>query len=364
VKKNKNNIISVTKTFFPELIDYTKQLERIWQNQWLTNRGELLQELEVKLMEYLEVNNLLLMTNGTLPIQVALKVLGKGGEIITTPFSYVATTSSIVWENCTPVFVDIHPEYLTIDEEKIEAAITPKTTAILATHVYGNPCNVDVIEKIAEKYNLKVIYDAAHCFGVVYKSKSIFTYGDVSTCSFHATKIFHTGEGGALFCEDKQLNHELFYHHNFGHNGPIEFFGVGINAKMSELQAAMGLAVLPEMNYIISERKKVVEFYNENLNFSKLTKLRIRENTEWNYSYYPIIFESEKKLQEVEQELNKNSILPRRYFYPSLNKLPYVNDQKMLIAEYTAERVLCLPLYVGLSEKDLFLITNLINKFV
>ena len=216
-------MINVTKTFFPPLAEYEEQLQRIWKNEWLTNRGELVLELEDKLKRHLDVPNIILMTNGTLPIQIALKLLANGGEVITTPFSYVATTSAIVWENCTPVFVDIHPEYLTIDETKIEAAITEKTTAILATHVFGNPCNVEVIEAIAKKYNLKVIYDAAHCFGVNYTGQSIFNYGDVSTCSFHATKLFHTGEGGAAFCNNEKLFHKVFYSHNFGHNGPDRF---------------------------------------------------------------------------------------------------------------------------------------------
>ena len=191
-----------------------------------------------------------------MPLQIALKVLAGNGEVITTPFSYVATTAAIVWENCTPVFVDIHPEYLTIDETKIEAAITEKTTAILATHVFGNPCNVEEIDRIAKKHGLKVIYDAAHCFGVKYKGESIFNFGDVSTCSFHATKIFHTGEGGAMFCKDPELYKKLFYSHNFGHKGETDFHGLGINAKMSELQAAMGLAVLPHLSGLIEARKK------------------------------------------------------------------------------------------------------------
>lgn len=360
-KQNKKNLISVTKTFFPPIEEYHLQLQRIWQNQWLTNRGALVIELEEKLKKQLDVPYLLAMTNGTLPIQIALKLFGKGGEIITTPFSYVATTSSIVWENCTPIFVDIHPEYLTIDETKIEAAITPKTTAILATHVYGNPCNVEVIEKIAAKHHIKVIYDAAHSFGVTYKNNSIFNYGDVSTCSFHATKLFHTGEGGAIFCQNKKLYHELFYRHNFGHNGPLDFYGVGINAKMSELQAAMGLVVLPHINYIVDERKKVVDFYNTELDFSKLRKLKIREHTRWNYSYYPVIFESEEKLLKTQQKLTENNIIPRRYFYPSLNTLPYVAKQTMPIAEDIAKRVLCLPLYVGINDKDLKKIVLLIN---
>lgn len=360
-KKQHNNMITVTKTFFPPIEEYQAQIQHIWDNQWLTNRGALVLELEEKLKNHLTVPNILVMTNGTLPIQIALKLFGNGGEIITTPFSYVATTAAIVWENCTPVFVDIHPEYLTIDETKIEAAITPKTTAILATHVYGNPCNVEVIEQIAAKHHLKVIYDAAHCFGVMYDENSIFNYGDVSTCSFHATKLFHCGEGGAIFSKEENLYHELFYRHNFGHNGPVDFFGVGINAKMSELQAAMGLTVLPHIDFIIAERKKVVDFYNVHLDFTRLRKLTIREKTQWNYSYYPVIFESEEQLLAVQKVLNDNNIMPRRYFNPALNTLNYVNYSPMPIAESIAKRVMCLPLYVGLTKKELKLIVGLIN---
>ena len=353
--------INVTKTFLPPIAAYNEQVQRAWDNEWLTNRGELVVELEDKLKKYLSVSNIIVTNNGTIPLQIALKLLGKQGEIITTPFSYVATTAAIVWEHCTPVFVDIHPEYLTIDESKIEAAITNKTTAILATHVFGNPCHVEVIEAIAKKHNLKVIYDAAHCFGVTYKDKSIFDYGDVSTCSFHATKLFHTAEGGAMFANDLDLQHQLFYSHNFGHNGPLAFFGLGINGKMSELQAAMGLAVLPYMETILDERKKVVDYYHQNLDFSKLKTLKIRENTRWNYSYYSVIFENEAQLLEVEKELNNNQIYPRRYFYPSLNMIDFSKGALMPISENTASTILCLPLYVGLETFQLDKIVAIIN---
>jgi dTDP-4-amino-4,6-dideoxygalactose transaminase len=355
-------MITVTKTFLPPIEEYTSHVQRAWDNQWLTNRGELVLELEEKLRHYLSVSNILVTTNGTVPLQIALKLLGQQGEIITTPFSYVATTAAIFWENCTPVFVDIHPEYLTIDETKIEAAITPKTTAILATHVFGNPCNVAVIEAIAKKHKLKVIYDAAHCFGVKYMGKSIFEFGDVSTCSFHATKLFHTGEGGAIFTNSADLQHQLFYSHNFGHNGPLAFHGLGINGKISEFQAAMGLAVLPYMETILAERKKVVDYYNQHLDFLKLKPLKIRKNTLWNYGYYPVIFESEEQLLRVEKELNENQIYPRRYFYPSLNTINYVKGQSMPISESIASRILCLPLYVGLSNEDLYRIVKMINN--
>lgn len=357
-------MINVTKTFFPPLEVYQKQLERIWQNQWLTNRGELVLELEEKIKKYLNLDNILITNNGTIPLQIALKLLGNGGEIITTPFSYVATTSSIIWEKCTPIFVDIDPEYLTIDETNIEAAITNKTTAILATHVFGNPCHVEAIEVIAKKHNLKVIYDAAHCFGVTYKGKSVFDYGDVSTCSFHATKVFHTGEGGAVFTKDKELQHKIFYSHNFGHNGPLDFHGLGINAKISELQAAMGLSVLPFMEEILNGREKTVGFYNANLNLDKIQTLKLREGTNWNFSYYPIVLESENVLLEIMKQLNEHEIFPRRYFYPSLNTIKYVAGQKMPISESIASRILCLPLSAEYKEEDLNIITNIINNVV
>lgn len=355
-------IINVTKTFFPPLEEYNRQLERVWKNEWLTNRGELLQELEGKVKDYLGTSNIIIMNNGTIPLQIALKILGNQGEIITTPFSYVATSAAIVWENCTPIFVDIHPEYLTIDETKIEAAITSKTTAILATHVFGNPCHIEAIESIAKKYNLKVIYDAAHCFGVTYQGRSIFEYGDVSTCSFHATKLFHTGEGGALFSSDETLRDKMFYSHNFGHNGPLDFHGLGINGKISELQAAMGLSVLPYMNEIIASRKKVVEFYDQNLDFTKLKRLELRESTKWNYSYYPVIFESEDILLEVQKALNKGQIFPRRYFYPSLNTIEFISGGVMPVSENIASCIMCLPLYKELGEKELENICLIINK--
>ncbi len=355
-------MINVTKTFFPPLENYTQQVARIWANQWLTNRGKLVLELEEKLKEYLAVSNIIFMNNGTIPLQIALKILGNRGEIITTPFSYVATTSSIIWENCTPVFVDIHPEYLTIDETKIEAAITDKTTCILATHVFGNPCHVEAIEKIAATHNLKVIYDAAHCFGVTYKGRSLFDYGDVSTCSFHATKLFHTGEGGAIFCKDEALRQQLFYSHNFGHDGPLDFHGLGINGKVSELQAAMGLAVFPYMNKIIASRQETVDMYNAQLDFTKVRALKLREETQWNCSYYPVIFESEDKLLHVQRAFNAQDIFPRRYFYPSLNTINYVKGPEMPISERVASRVLCLPLYYNMEVSSVEKIINIVNQ--
>jgi dTDP-4-amino-4,6-dideoxygalactose transaminase len=356
-------MIPVTKPFLPPIEEFMAQVQRAYNNEWLTNRGELVRELEDKIQLYLgSKSKPILMNNGTVPLQIALKLLGGRGEVITTPFSYVATTSTIVWEGCTPVFVDIDPIYWTIDETKIEEAITEKTTCILATHVFGNPCNVEEIERIAKKHNLYVIYDAAHAFGVRYKDQSVFSYGDVSTCSFHATKLFHTGEGGALFCSDAQLEQKFFYSHNFGHNGPLDFFGLGINGKISELHAAMGLSVFPHLNEIMASRRKVVEFYDENLDFSQLKKMKLRENTDWNYSYYPVIFKTEELLLIVQRALNENQIFPRRYFYPSLNTLPYVSKVSMEVSESISERILCLPLYHNILISETRRIVQIINS--
>jgi dTDP-4-amino-4,6-dideoxygalactose transaminase len=357
-------MVNVTKTYFPPINSYIKQIERIYNNQWLTNRGELVKELEFKISDHLNLSesNFLIMNNGTIPIQIALKLLGNGGEIITTPFSYVATTAAIVWEGCTPVFVDINQEYLTIDENKIEDAITNKTTCILATHVFGNPCNIEKIEKIARKYNLNIIYDAAHCFGVEYKNKSIFEFGDISTCSFHATKIFHCGEGGGVFTKNSKLFEKLYYSHNFGHNGTLEFHGLGINAKMSELNAAMGLAVLPNLKNIIAQRKFIVDYYNKNLVFNQFRKMTLRSFTSWNYSYYPIIFNSSDLMKLALTRLNEKNIFPRRYFYPSLDTLNYVRSEPMAVSNFIAETILCLPLYHDLEEENLLIIVNILNN--
>lgn len=356
-------MINVTKTFLPPQNEYQAILKKAWDTGWMTNRGVLVKELEQKLKKYLNVSHIICMTNGTLPLQIAIKALGLKGEIITTPFSYVATTASIVWEGCTPVFVDIHPDYLTIDETKIEAAITPNTSAILATHVFGNPCNIEVIESIAKKHNLKVIYDAAHCFGVSYRGKSIFEYGDVSTCSFHATKLFHTGEGGALFCKPKYFD-LLYQHHNFGHDGPEAFHGLGINAKMSEPQAAMGLSVLPYMDNILSSRQQSVALYNTVFKDVNIQLLKLRDDTQWNYSYYPVLFKDEPTLLQVKSTLEAKQVFPRRYFYPSLNNLPYIDLVSMPVSNNVSKRVLCLPLYYDLEYNIQNVIIELIKPYL
>jgi len=355
-------MIPVTKTYLPSIETYNARVSQIWDSGVLTNRGAFVKELEKKLKNEFSLNHLLCTNNGTIPIQIALKLYGNKGEIITTPFSYVATTAAIQWEGCTPVFVDIEKDCWTIDPDKIKEAITPKTTCILATHVFGNPCDIESIEQIANEYNLKIIYDAAHCFGVTYKGRSIFSYGDISTCSFHATKIFHSAEGGALICNQPNDYDKIFGLHNFGHKGKLEYSGLGINAKMSELSAAMGLSVLPDMESIYSKRKELVEHYKSHLITEFCSTFKLRINATTNNSYFPLVFSDIIKREKVEKALNDSNIIPRRYFYPSLNKLPYVSKGKMPIAESLADRILCLPLYHSLTLNEQMQVINIIQK--
>lgn len=346
----------------PPREEYEQYLKGIWEREHLTNNGPLVQELEQKLKEYLGVENLLYLSNGTIALQIAIKALDLQGEIITTPFSYVATTSSIVWEGCKPVFVDIDPQTLNINPELIEASITEKTTGILATHVFGNPCDIDAIQAIADKYNLKVIYDAAHCFGTTYKGKSVFEYGDVSTTSFHATKLFHTTEGGAVFTNNADLYKRMFYMRNFGHAGFDKFNGIGINGKNSEFHAAMGLCNLKYIEQILESRKSQCEVYDELLKKTAVQKISIQKNSAWNYSYYPVIFENEEVALQVKEELEKNEIYPRRYFYPSLDSLDYVETEGGKVSKDISERILCLPLYFGLESERIEEIVSTITN--
>jgi len=355
-------MINVTKPFLPLKSEYDAYISEIWNRNWLTNNGPLVNDLELKLKQYLNLNHLLYLNNGTIALQIAIKALDLKGEIITTPFSYVATTSSIAWEGCTPVFVDIDPETFNINPALIEAAITPQTSAILATHVYGNPCDIDAIDKIAKKHNLKVIYDAAHCFGTKYKGKSVFEYGDVSTTSFHATKLFHTIEGGAVFTQDPEVLKKMAYMRNFGHNGPEAFFGIGINGKNSEFHAAMGLCNLNYVDAILEKRKKDSLYYDEKLKTLKAKRPKIQEHSDYNYSYYTIVFDSEKQLLESIEVLNSNWVYPRRYFYPSLNSLNYVKSQEMKMSESACNRVLCLPLYFDITNAEMDMICRLLLR--
>ena len=357
-------MINVTKPFLPPQEEYIDFLDGIWSRNWLTNNGPLVRELEFKLKEYLGVPEMLYLNNGTIAIQLAIKALSLKGEIITTPFSYVATTSSIVWEGCRPVFVDIDANTFNIDPAKIEAAITPETTGILATHVFGNPCNIDAIQDIATKHNLKVIYDAAHCFGTGYKSKSIYQYGDISTTSFHATKLFHTIEGGGVFTSNLELLKRMSYYRNFGHKTPEEFEMVGINAKNSEFHAAMGLSVLPHMPSILERRENISKLYSSLLNYNGIRTQEITSNSTYNYSYYPIVLDSQELMFGVLNALNKNDIFPRRYFSPSLDTLNYVEGQNCPISRDLSSRIICLPLFYDLKESEAEYIAKVINEIV
>ena len=354
--------ITVTKPFLPPYEEYTAYLDGVWEREWLTNNGPLVNELELKLKEYLKLDHLLFVGNGTIAIQFAIRAFELQGEIITTPFSYVATTSSIVWERCQPVMADICPQTLNIDPKKVEEAITDKTTAILATHVFGNPCDVDALAEIARKHNLKVIYDAAHAFGSTYKGHSLLSYGDISTCSFHATKIFHTIEGGAVTAPKAEIIKKVVTMRNFGHCSLTEFDGLGINGKNSEMHAAMGLCNLKYMQGILSRRRKLCEYYTKKLEGVPLQFQKIAPHTQYNYSYYPVIFESESDLLKVMDQLILNNVFPRRYFYPPLSKLPYIKDQSAPIAEDVSRRILCLPLYHSLSETEIDMICRVIKR--
>jgi dTDP-4-amino-4,6-dideoxygalactose transaminase len=355
-------MINVTKTFLPSFEDYTATLKRAWDNGWITNNGELVRELEQELMKYLGVNHLLFAANGTIVLQMALKALNITKEVITTPFSYVASTNAILWEGCKPVYVDINPATLCIDADKIEAAITKDTEAILATHVYGISCDIEKIQAIADKYKLKVIYDAAHAFGCTYKGKSLLSYGDISTCSFHATKVFHTVEGGAIICNNKDLFDKLYLYRSFGHLGD-DYYCVGINGKNSEFHAAMGLVNLKHISNILEQRKILSYYYCQKLTSLKVTRPLLPGNLAYNYSYYPIIFETESQLLNAVRGLQSISVNPRRYFYPSLNRLPFIEDQiEMPFSDSISCRVLCLPLFNDLEKKDIDLICDQLIK--
>ncbi len=342
--------INVTKTYMPGFNKYVERIKHLWDSAWITNNGKYVQELEERLKEYLDVPYIVLVANGTLGLQVAYKLLDLKGEVITTPFSFVATVSSMVWEGLKPVFVDIDPESLTIDVNKIEGKITDKTSAIVPVHVYGNACNIEGIERIAKKYNLKIIYDSAHAFDVKYNGKSILNYGDISVISFHATKLFHTIEGGAIILNDEELYRKVKQMINFGYEkGEIK--SLGINAKMNEFEAIMGLGVLEEIDKIVEGRREVWEYYYEKLkNIVRIPKFNIKSTC--NYSYFPVIFRDEDELLRVKEILNKNNIYPRRYFYPSLSSLDYVESQYTPVADEISRRVLCLPIYHDLTLEN------------
>lgn len=352
-------MINVTKPFLPPYEEYEHLLKDIWKREWLTNNGPLVNEFELKIKEYLNVPHFFYVSNGTVALQLAIRALKLKGEIITTPFSFVATTSSIVWEGCAPVFVDIDPRTLNINPLLIEQSITTNTSAILATHVYGNPCDIDEIYRIAQKHNLKVIYDGAHAFGTKYDQNSVLSYGDISTLSFHATKIFHTIEGGGIITHDPLIAKEIAHLRNFGFDGPENFHGIGINGKNSEVHAAMGLCNLKYIDAILSKRKSLAERYNKMLGPLKAFKPLIHPNTEFNNAYYAILFEDEFTLLKSIEALKGVYVYPRRYFYPSLEKLNYVNNELQVpITDELSKRVLCLPMYHELSIEEVDMISR------
>ena len=355
-------MINVTKTFLPPFDEYVSILKRAWDNEWITNNGELVRQLEGQLKEYLDVKNLFFCTNGTIVLQMALKALGITKQVITTPFSYVATVNAILWEGCQPVFIDINKDTFCIDADKIESAITEDTQAILATHVYGIPCDIEKIEIIAKKYNLKVIYDAAHAFGCSYHGKSLLKNGDISTCSFHATKLFHTVEGGCIISKDDELAHKILLYRSFGHIAD-DYYSIGINGKNSEFHAAMGLAILPKVASIIDERKKIMETYDFLLPKEIVRPSFKIKDFQYNYAYLPVVFESEGLMLKVRDNLSGKKITARRYFYPSLNQVPQTSALKYScpISESISKRVLCLPLYVGLKQGEIKLIVDVIK---
>ncbi|KJS04879.1 MAG: hypothetical protein VR77_10075 [Flavobacteriales bacterium BRH_c54] len=357
-------LITQTKPFTPNIEDYFDKIRYMFDVSWFTNHGKFVTEFEQKMAEYFDSKYFVLVTNGTIAIQLAIRALGLKGEIITTPFSYVATTSSIVWENCIPIFADISLTNLNIDCSKIETLITDKTSAILATNVFGYPCDFSALKKIAEQYNLKLIFDNAHGFGSKKNGQSLMNFGDVSTISFHATKLFHSIEGGGISCNSKDTYEKLLLLRNFGHTSPISFDGLGINAKMNEVCASMGLCNYPYIDKILITRKNQWQYYFNHIINKKITKLIYKNiDIEYNHAYFPIILDSEITTLKLYDFLLNNNIQTRRYFYPSLNKLNYVDYISCKNSENISSRILCLPLYFDLTEEEQSIICELINNF-
>jgi dTDP-4-amino-4,6-dideoxygalactose transaminase len=370
--KAHNNPIYVTQPSLPELQEFIPYLQKIWDNKILTNNGPFHQQLEKELAQFLGVPFISLFANGTLALVTALQVLRITGEVITTPYSFVATTHSLWWNNIKPVFVDIEPEFGNLDPEKIEAAITPKTTAILPVHVYGNPCKVDKMKEIADIYGLKVIYDAAHCFGVKHKGVGICNYGDLSILSFHATKVFNTMEGGAIICHDEATKKRIDYLKNFGFAGETTIMAPGINSKMNEIQAALGLVQLNHYDENIKKRKDIASTYRKELtNIKGISMLPEPTETDSNYAYFPI-FINEKEFgisrDQLYEKLKQHKIFARRYFYPLISEfsmyktLDSSNPSNLPTAIKLAEQVICLPIYPDLSKSNTSKITDLITN--
>lgn len=353
-------VIPVTKPYLPSREKLDRYIDGIYERNWLTNNGPLVQELTKRLEDYLGVENLLLVANGTLALQIAYRTLGinelvnnKPSEAITTPFTFVATASSLKWEGIQPVFVDIDPDTWNLDPKLIEAAITPQTRALVPVHVFGNPCEVEAIQAIADKHQLKVIYDAAHAFGVKYKGESILKWGDAATLSFHATKVFHTIEGGAIVFKRKEDLEKARKLINFGITGPETIEELGINAKMNEIQAAMGLCVLDEMEEHLRSRKEICSLYKKKL--KKKVKLQeICQLTTSNNGYFPILLKNKNERKKTDIKLKKNGITGRKYFYPSISDINIFNTEtRFTIAENISGRVFCLPVYFTMKKNEI-----------
>jgi hypothetical protein len=356
--------IYVTQPSLPPLGEYVKILEGVWERGILTHNGPLVQQLERELLSYLNVKKLVAVTNGTIAIQLAMRALNLSGEVITTPFTWIATVSAIMWENCKPVFVDVQPDTFNIDPQKIEEKITDKTSAILPVHVFSNPCDVDAIQQIADKYNLRVIYDAAHAMCVDYNGKSILEYGDISATSFHATKIFQSGEGGACVTNDQQLFERLRRLRFFGHNEKKDIVDKGINGKMTEVHAALGLASLKWLDDVLRDRREKYELYINLLGKCDFIKFQKFPADSYNYSYLPILLESENQLLGLASHLNKYNVYPRRYFYPALNTVSIAGSKDTFpVAEDLASRILCLPLFYTLTKAEIEYICSLVVNY-
>jgi dTDP-4-amino-4,6-dideoxygalactose transaminase len=364
--------ITVTSPLLPSLEEFIPCLEDIWNRKWLTNNGHYHRELEKALCEYLKVPYISLFTNGTLPLMVALQAFRITGEVITTPYSFVATTHSLWWNGIKPVFVDIDPATCNIDPAKIEAAITPKTTAIMPVHVYGYPCDTEQIQEIADKYGLKVIYDAAHAFGVTINGKSILEFGDMSTLSFHATKVYNTIEGGALVCKDEQTKKRIDYLKNFGFAGETTVVAPGINGKMDEVRSAYGLLNLKQVDKAIESRREIANQYRSALkNVEGISFIEDIPGVRNNHAYFPVFVDSEKygmTRDELYNKMKENNILGRRYFYPLISDfstyrgLDSAKPENLPVATKIANNVICLPIYMGLTNQDIQQIIKLILK--
>jgi dTDP-4-amino-4,6-dideoxygalactose transaminase len=357
--------IFVTQPSLAPLSEFTELLEDVWDSSILTHNGPFVQRFEKELCEKLSIRNFVTVANGTIALQMAIKALELRGEIITTAFTWIATVSAIKWEGCIPIFCDIDSDTLNIDPTKIEALITKETVAIMPVHVFGNSCDVDAIEKIAKKYNLKVIYDAAHAIGSTYKNRSVLEYGDISVTSLHATKLLNTGEGGGCISKNNDLNKKLKRIRFFGHNDQNQIVEDGFNAKLTEVHAALGLSNLKYLDEVMVDRKvKYQKYYEALKGFEHLT-FQKNKLGQPNYSYFPIIFDCENHLLKVVSVLNKNNIFPRRYFYPSVNMLyKVVNYQDAPVSEDVSKRILCLPLYWKLTHNEIEYIVEQVGSAI